>query len=593
MLNLKKTLLVAFAGLALAGTVPAQNVPPGSVLVLYNPTTSTNLANWTGGAHAQMLANLLGHFDLPYVIRPIENYQAGDLNAARATFYLGTDYYAALPAAFTNDVFTTTNVICWFKYHIWNIAGANFESQFGFRFNTIDPPTNYSKVVVYKGETFPKADSTLISVSILNSNIATVPATANLNDTNGAAIATIPYVVHAGNLWHVADDPFNNIADEDRYIVFCDLLHDILGINHAESHRAVIRIEDVSAGVYTPQMIRQIADLLHSNAVPFALATIPVWTDPLGYWSLGTPVTHRISDGVDYISVDFLNAIRYATNNGAQIIIHGYTHQYGETNNPGSGASGDDYEFWRKTNGDPTNNIAAISRPVPEDSEAWVSNRLALAKHEITQAGLSWVAWETPHYLASALDCRIMATNFPLLIQRGFYFATDYDLATNGTHYLPQFFPYVINRDIYGCKLMPENLGYYSPNAVPARLPADIIRVARKNLVVRDGWANAYFHGYLPLTNMQAIVSGIQALGYTYVPLVASSPTLNLTAGAVTNTIALSFATQPGFNYHVEYKNTLASSVWLEWTNAPGTGNPLTLDVPIAAAQRFIRLRVE
>ena len=591
MLKLKKTVLAVLAGLALACTSPAQNVPPGGVLVLYNSISPTNPSTWPGGLHAQMLANLLGHFDLPYVVTPIENYHAGDMDIARATFYLGTDYYAEQPAAFKSDVFTTTNAICWLKYHLWKIAGSNFDSKFGFRFIRNDS-SGFSNIV-YKGEIFPKnqADPALGYVTILNTNLASAPAIAAMTDDNGIILTNIPYVVHASNFWYVADDPFVYIADEDRYTVFCDLLHDILGSNHAENHRAIIRIEDVSAGVYSPQRIHQIADLLHSNDVPFAMGVIPIWTDPLGYWSHGTPVTHRISDGTDSISVGFCDAIRYATNNGGQIIIHGYTHQYNETNNPGSGVSGDDYEFWRSAKSDPTNGIPAISRPVPEDSEAWVSNRLALAKNELTQSGLSWVAWETPHYIASPLDYRVMATNFSLFIQRGFYFAAEYDPATNSSRYLSQHFPYVINKDSYGWKLLPENLGYYNPST---RLPADIIRVARKNLVVRDGWANAYFHGYLPLTNLQAIVTGIKALGYTYVPLVASSPKLNLvTETPANNTIHLSFNTQAGFNYFVEYKIAHSDSNWLPLTNALGNGAAMTVDAGTAEAQRYYRLRVE
>jgi uncharacterized protein YdaL len=530
-----------------------------------------------------MLANLLGHFDLPYVLRPIENYQAGDMNAARTTFYLGTDYYAEQPAAFKSEVFTTTNTLCWFNYHIWNIGGANFESRFGFRYLRIDK-SGFSNIV-YKSELLPKnqSDKDLVCVAILNTNLATVPAVAAMTDVNGVILTNIPYVVRASNLWFVADNPFSNIADEDRYTVFCDLLHDILNINHPERRRAVIRIEDVSAGVYSPQLIRQITDLLRSNNVPFALATIPVWTDPLGYYSSGTPVTHRLADNANPIAVNFREALRYATTNDGQLIIHGYTHQYGATNNPDYGVSGGDYEFWRK------NNSPAISQPVPEDSVPWVSNRLALARNEFAQAGLPWVAWETPHYLASALDNRVMGSNFPVMIQRGFYFAADYDPATNGNHYLPQHFPYVINRDIYGCKLIPENLGYYNP---PSRLPADMIRVARKNLVVRDGWANAYFHGYLPLTNLQAIVTGIKALGYTYVPLAAASPAVRLTALAgVTN--RLSFATEAGFNYVVEFKTALSDAAWLPLTNAPGTGGMMTVDAVVAGTQRYYRLRVE
>ena len=326
-----------------------------------------------------------------------------------------------------------------------------------------------------------------------------------------------------------------------------------------------------------------LADLLRSKSVPFALATIPVWTDPLGYFSSGTPVTHRLADGANPIAVNFRDALRDAATNGGQIIVHGYTYQYNQTNNPGSGVSGYDYEFWRR------NNSPAISEPVPEDSVTWVSHRLAMAKHEFDRSGLPWVAWETPHHLESELDYRVMAANFPLLVQRVFYFATDYEPATNSSHYAQQFFPYVTNRDFHGSKLIPENLGYYNP---PARPPADIIRVARKNLVVRDGWANANFHGFLPLTNLQAIVSGIKALGCTYVPVAAASPTLQLVAQAgATN--HLSFTTEVGFDYVVEYKNTLSDSMWLPLTNAAGTGGVIGVAAVVSGSQRYYRLRVE
>lgn len=583
MLKLKRLILIIILWVTGFTSAFAQNVPPGSVLVLYNSTDPTNSQTWAGGLYAQMLANLLGHFDLPYVIRPVTNYQAGDLNAARATFYLGTDYNAVLPSAFKTEALTATNPVCWFKYHIWDIGGANFESKFGFRFIRNDS-SGFSNII-YKGESFPKnqSDKQLSYLTILNTNLAKVPAVAAMTDANGVILTNIPYVVRASNFWYVADNPLKDIAEEDRYTVFCDLLHDILGSNHPERHRAVIRIEDVSAGVYSAELIHQITDLLSSNAVRFAMATIPVWTDPLGYFSSGTPVTHRLADGANPIAVNFREALRYATTNGGQIIIHGYTHQYNQTNNPDYGVSGGDYEFWRK------NNSPAISQPVPEDSVPWVSNRLALAKNEFAQAGLPWVAWETPHYLASPLDYRVMATNFPILMQRGFYFAADYDPATNGTHYLQQFFSYVINQDAYGCKLIPENLGYYNP---PSRLPTDMIRVARKNLVVRDGWASAYFHGYLPLTNLQAIVSGIKALGYTYVPLAAANPTVQLAAlpGA---TNRLSFVTEAGFNYVVEYKDKLTDAVWLPLTNALGSGGMMTVDAVVSGTQRYYRLRVE
>ena len=82
-----------------------------------------------------------------------------------------------------------------------------------------------------------------------------------------------------------------------------------------------------------------------------------------------------------------------------------------------------------------------------------------------------------------------------------------------------QFFPYVV-RDVYGSKVLPENLGSVNParwHTYQSRLPEDIIRAARANLVVRDGFASFFFHPFLDLHYLKTTVRGIRALGYTFV----------------------------------------------------------------------------
>jgi hypothetical protein len=74
--------------------------------------------------------------------------------------------------------------------------------------------------------------------------------------------------------------------------------------------------------------------------------------------------------------------------------------------------------------------------------------------------------------------------------------------------------------DVYGWKVIPENIGNYEPvayNNHPARLPADLVRAARANLAVRDGVASFYFHPYYPISNLRSIVSGVKSAGYTFV----------------------------------------------------------------------------
>ena len=554
---IRKFALTLITLLPLLGSANAQNINPGSALILYD---SSGTYGWIGGLHAKMLANLLGHFPLlPYEIMPVENYRSNDVNLARATFYLGSVYDNPLPESFKQDVLNTTNRVCWFRYNLWQIGGANFEAKTGFRFNWLDW-SGYSNIV-YKSETLLKnqLDPELGYISVLDTNRATVFATANKADGT-----SIPYVTRGGNVWYVSDTPFDYISEEDRYLVFADLLHDILGINHSVSHSAIIRIEDVAPSMYDPAVLRQTADALKAQNVPFAIALVPWYRDPLGYYNGGVPEEHHMSDKADTNSVAFVSAIKYMVSKGAQLIIHGYSHQYNSVVNPYTGCSGDDFEFWRETLTNSTdpfgiNAVMDIYAPIVEDSTAYILGRIKSAKAELAAVGLKEVGWEFPHYAGSATDSRVVATNFPLVMNRVLYF-------DDAGHVAGQFFPYPIRRDIYGQRIVPENIGNYEPvsfGAYPARSVADLLRAARKNLVVRDGWASAYFHPFFDLTNLTAIVSGIKALGYTYVPVAFDPPVIEVQpknqmvsqGTTVTLSVRVTGATPLSYQWQLEGKN--------------------------------------
>src|SRR5207253_7675188 len=82
-----------------------------------------------------------------------------------------------------------------------------------------------------------------------------------------------------------------------------------------------------------------------------------------------------------------------------------------------------------------------------------------------------------------------------------------------------QMYPYVV-RDIYGTKVVPENLGAIEPQPwfiFPARLPDVIVADARRNLAVRDGFASFFFHPFWDINLLKQTVEGIQAAGFTFV----------------------------------------------------------------------------
>ncbi|HEV8291713.1 MAG TPA: DUF2334 domain-containing protein, partial [Tepidisphaeraceae bacterium] len=420
--------LFSLAILLLAPPTPAQPVAPrpDPWLILYD---SNGTYGWIGELHATLLGNLLGHFPVPFQIKPVETYRARDLNDAAGLFYLGTIFNNPLSASFLSDVMVTDKPVCWFKYNLPQLAHSpaytnQFLTRFGFHFDFID--ASGFATIRYKSETFSKdlIDPDVGRTAIINPVIASAPAVAFRADSN-----SIPYILHAANLWYIADSPFSYMSEEDRYLVFADLLHDIVQINHPESHRAIIRLEDISP-VYPSALLHRAADLLAGEAVPFAAAVVPIYKDPLGYYTGGVPEEFTMSN-----SPQFLDALNYMQRKGAQFILHGYTHQYDSTPNPFTGVSADDYEFFRVTIDEHTNIVTYT--PVPEDSANWARARLEAALREFQLAHLNAVAWETPHYAASATDYSVFASTFPLTMQRVLYF-------DSAGHSAGQFFPYTI-----------------------------------------------------------------------------------------------------------------------------------------------------
>ncbi|MBR7559203.1 hypothetical protein KC218_21885, partial [Mycobacterium tuberculosis] len=65
--------------------------------------------------------------------------------------------------------------------------------------------------------------------------------------TNSVTNPTSPYVILSGNFWYFADLPSSYTGPRDRYLVVCDMLHDILFTNAPTLHRALLRLEDVNA----------------------------------------------------------------------------------------------------------------------------------------------------------------------------------------------------------------------------------------------------------------------------------------------------------------------------------------------------------
>ena len=338
---------------------------------------------------------------------------------------------------------------------------------------------------------------------------ATVLATAQRADST-----TFPWAVRSGTFTYVGEIPFAYVTHDDRYLAFADLLFDALAPGTAVRHRALVRIEDVGPDA-DPTGLKAVTDYLYSKHVPFTVAVYPRYRDPKGYYSGGVPQDYTLAGRPAVVS-----ALKYMQSHGGTLLMHGYTHQYSNVPNPYDAVSADDFEFYR-AHIDAANNVV-YDTPVAEDSTTWATGRLDSATLALMAAGFAKpTMFEFPHYAGSVVDYRAMASRFTTRYDRGLYFPGQFSgAAPDYTRIVGQFFPYTV-RDVYGTAVVPENLGNVEPewfNNHPPRLPADILASAQRNLVLRDGTASFFYHPYLGTSYLKTIVTGIQGMGYTFVP---------------------------------------------------------------------------
>lgn len=526
---------------------------------------------WMGRTYALMLQNLLGHFpEFQQIVSPIELYEKGEIEKCRATFYLGSYFENPIPAAFFEDFAATKKPVAWFGYTVWKLP---MEQLFGYKYAGLtvldrkeldfEGNPSFYKWIDYKGETFIKfgdwsksgprnflAPFEQVILEETKPGASEVLAWARHSRTNDM----IPYAIRSKNRFYVADIPFSFLHEADRYLITADLLFDVLGVKAKNEKLAFLRIEDVHPLSPLSELFN-VNKLLKEEGVPGNISLIPTFFDPLK--------TYNRPANEEYITMDrkpeFLEAVREMKDDKFSFIWHGVTHQYGVKPNPHNGSTGDDFEFWDAVN----------SRPVPNDSAPWVLDRLDDGLYTILKSGLAPpTVWLTPHYQASPLDYMIFGRVFAWNVGRVIYYnhrVTGLPPVPSDNHlwfttndpeaqkrriehfanvkvevdpvapWNGQFFPFEIYGDVYGQRLIPENLGnsqpYISQHVVRTRSPKEIVADAKRNLVIRDAWASLFYHPYLLQTfknsgrgtfpgdsrELAYILREIKKLGYRFV----------------------------------------------------------------------------
>jgi len=544
---------------------------PVDVLILYD---STGAFGDLGVLYAASIANLTGHFpEVNAQVAPVIEYQRGDIAAHDVVFYVGTVYAEPLPAAFEQDFAAETETtIVWVGGNLWQVAWdaeQDFVNRFGLEFvgnagsAGTGAETTFFRTVRYKGQELHKYfkyhpesdyaehDPEVSVVRVVDADRVDVRADIVHSGTGEA----IPYALQAANLWHVVDNPFSFLDYDDRYWVFTDLMHDFLGIDHAPSMKALFRLEDVHPFV-PPAAIETVRGVIEEAGRPWNMAMVPVWADPLGVYNPDGAGQEWHYEAGDARADAWREQVQAAYDGGAEMVLHGYTHQLGTTANPFNGVTGTDFEFWDAVN----------NRPVPGDDWDWAVGRVDDGTAIMNELGWNPWCYEVPHYKASMVDYIAITSRYRSVYHQGDY--RDFQIELDGTVYdmndmldgtlenmdlspgvfrrrsdrnQAQPFPYVVERDIYGQRVIPETIGNVTPAELVTPEEADFIRTVSQMIhsadiqrVNRCAHASLFYHPFIVERpdyvdaggpdNLRRLVEGIEDLGYEFVQACALTP---------------------------------------------------------------------
>ncbi len=444
---------------------------PADVLIIHDSLPGPIPSGIVDGNN---IIDLLGHFGMKGELVSFEDYRAGQIARHRFVIVLGVDdRTVACPHHLLTDIRNAGMPVFWFNKHLNELlADPPFAAKLGFLPKQAASMNGF-KSVSYRGKSLLKGeDSTLYPVEILDSSKVEVFATALGKDGS-----SMPYILRSGSFWYIADSPFAFNSEGDRYLAFCDILHDFLKVPHQEERKALIRIEDVTLEE-EPEHLIEMADFLNKRKIPFQIALVPIFKDPVNQEEL------YLSDRPKFVA-----AVHYMVSKGGVVVLHGVTHQY-------HGKTGDDYEFWDDLS----------DKPIQGDAASFVEERLRMGLDECFRNGIYPVSWETPHYMGSALDYQAFARYFNSAYER----VASVDKSESG-----HFFPYP-SVDRFNRFIIPEALGYISlENPDPDGLVANADRMQ----AVRDGVASFFYHPFMGLEHLEKVVDGIEGLGYHFISI--------------------------------------------------------------------------
>lgn len=477
---MKKCLILLFTILLLIPVhTSAQTSSTPKVLILYSTENNTVTNN------VQILNTQLGHFTKDITVKSLKEIN----EITNSSSYTHIVYIGEKKEDFSTEV----------KQFLENfsgpvlVLGQNVEqlsNRFSFitsdetdiRTHTIEYPTRKLKNELQEERLMKKIEAK-----------GTTLAYALSADGNH------PLIVHQGTSYYVATP---NLFDWMSHYVGEMLFSYFEQKPMTNKTSAYLRLEDVHPAVNVKQL-KEIAELLKEKNLPYMITVIPVYKDP------ETGKTVHLKDNSELVDV-----LRFMQDNGGSIVMHGYTHQFYDSE------TGEGFEFWDVKTDQPIRQPNHEKPKTKEDFQStedynkYVENGKAFEEKytkdhiekgitELVEAKLYPVAFEAPHYTMSQKGYEILSQYFSTYVGQ---------LQLNDTTWKSMHSPAYISTPsfLHGMKLIPETVGFIEedkPQAI-AKMKERAVSIEK----LSDGIIGAFYHPYLGVTPLKEVLKELESI---------------------------------------------------------------------------------
>ncbi|MGG0457915.1 DUF2334 domain-containing protein [Bacillus mycoides] len=475
---MKKFLLLFFSILLLIPIhTSAQTSSKPKVLILYS-TEDNKITN-----NVQILNTQLGHFTNDITVKSLKEVN----ETTNSSSYTHIVYIGEKKEDLSTEV----------KQFLENfsgpvlILGQNVEqlsNRFSFitsketdiRIHTIEYPTNQLKNELHEERLMKKVETKGTTLAYALS-------------ADGAH----PLIVQQGTSYYVATP---NLFDWMSHYVGEMLFSYFEQKPMTNKTSAYLRLEDVHPAVDVKQL-KEIAELLKEKKLPYMITIIPVYKDP------NTGKTVHLKDNSELV-----NVLRFMQDNGGSIVMHGYTHQFYDSE------TGEGFEFWDVKTDQPIRQPNHEKPKTKEDfqstedynkyvengksfEEKYTKDHIEKGITELVGAELYPVAFEAPHYTMSQKGYEILSQYFSTYVGQ---------LQLNDTTWKSMHSPAYISTPsfLHGMKLIPETVGFIEEDK-----PQAIAKMKERALSVEklsDGIIGAFYHPYLGVTPLKEVLNELE-----------------------------------------------------------------------------------